>query len=101
MRTVLFALCTLSTVVAQQVSEQRFYYPVPAPGQVNIRTAVNYTTLGGTPLVMDFYLPATVPEGRKLPVMIFLNGFGGDSQRHWPVYQGWAKAATACAPPTR
>ncbi|MEO8028347.1 MAG: hypothetical protein ABI823_17830 [Bryobacteraceae bacterium] len=74
---------------------EKFVYPLPAASAVDVRKSVAYTKWKGADLVMDVYRPANRPSGARLPVVIFMNGFGGDSQREWLQYKSWASLAAA------
>ncbi len=78
---------TLLVTAALLCAEDRFVYPVPPPGRVEVRKDLAYADA----VVMDFYRPAGAAG--KLPVIVFLNA-RANSQRDWAGYVGWARAAT-------
>jgi dienelactone hydrolase len=87
-----------SVLLAQQPSA-RFVYPVPDASRYTVQKDLIYRTLpveveGKRELKLDLYRPM-LPVSQALPVVIFLDAFGGGSQRPWEIYTGWAKASTA------
>ncbi|HEV8147667.1 MAG TPA: hypothetical protein VGP79_14860 [Bryobacteraceae bacterium] len=72
-----------------------FVYPVPPDAQVVRLKDVVYSRAGGRDVQMDFYRPTSAAAGAKLPVLIFSNFIGGNPQREWNIYTGWARVATA------
>src|SRR5882724_1356672 len=91
MRLAILLLAALSSFC---VAQPKFYYPVPSDSQIEIRKDVAYAKSGGKDLALDLYRPAGLPANLRAPLVIFMNAAGG-SQRPWPIYTGWAKAATA------
>jgi dienelactone hydrolase len=74
-------------------AEPKFVDPVPAGVALTIQQKVPYHKVGDRELVLDHYRSANASG--KLPVLIFVNAFGGDSQREWDIYQSWAKLAAS------
>lgn len=95
------AACSAShALLAQQPPPQKFIYPAPAPSQYKLQPDIVFRTLDATPtpspvreLKFDLYLPTT-PKTPRLPVIVFMNAIGGQGQRGWEIYKGWAKVAT-------
>jgi tetratricopeptide (TPR) repeat protein len=86
-------------LLAQQTQPQKFVYPVPDASRYTAQKDLIYRTLpaevdGKRELKFDLYRPAQ-STAQALPVVIFLDAFGGGSQRGWEIYTGWAKASTA------
>ncbi len=74
-------------------AQQKFIYPAPAAGQFTVRKDIVYRHISSGELHFDLYRPAS--GAGRLPVIIFMDAFGGQSQREWTIYTGWAEAATA------
>lgn len=67
---------------------------------VQVRRDVVYKHAEGEPLLADLYLPAEIPEGMRLPAVIFVHGDGPaellQDAKDWGQYRSWATlAATA------
>ncbi|MBZ5725905.1 MAG: hypothetical protein LAP87_13015 [Acidobacteriia bacterium] len=74
-------------------AQQKFIYPIPPAGQFTVEKDLTYRKLADRELQFDLYRPASAPA--RLPVIIFMDASGAQSQREWAIYTGWAKAATA------
>jgi dienelactone hydrolase len=74
-------------------AQEKFIYPAPAPTQFTVQKDLVYRRVAERELKFDLYRPASA--SKPLPVILFLDAFGGQSQRDWVIYTGWAKASTA------
>lgn len=74
-------------------AQQKFIYPAPPAGQFHVRRDLVYRQVAGRDLQFDLYRPASAAA--RLPVIVFMDAFGEQSQRKSPIYTGWAEAATA------
>lgn len=87
-----FGAASVLPALAQQ---QPFVYPAPPDTQVVRVKDVIYHKAAGRDIAMDLYRPASAAAGARLPVLIFSNFIGGNPQREWSIYTGWARVATA------
>ena len=71
-------------------SEPAFVVPPPPASALEIRKDIVSRQWNGQNLVLDLYRPARRTTDARLPVIIFMNGFGSGSQRAWPQYTGFA-----------
>ena len=90
-----FALSAAVVLPAFAQQLPQFAYPSPPEAQVIHRKDIVYRTVAGRDIQMDFYRPASAVAGAKLPVLVFSNFIGGNPQREWNIYTGWARVATA------
>lgn len=74
-------------------AQQKFIYPIRPAGQFTVQKDLAYRKLADRELKFDVFRPTTGPA--RLPVIIFMDAFGAQSQREWVIYTGWAKVATA------
>ena len=86
-------LLAAGLALVSHAAEPKFVAPLPAPSQIDVRKNVAYKKVNGSDLVMDVYRPAKRTKNEKLPVIVFMNGFGGQSQREHPQYKGWGALA--------
>jgi tetratricopeptide (TPR) repeat protein len=100
-------LLALSAPVAADVASPHDItsYPViwtePGMEEVEVRRGVPYGETAGRKLALDLYLPpasSNAAAGRKLPVLLFLNGIGdgpGFVLKEWKIYESWMRVAAA------
>ena len=77
-------------------------YPVvwtePGMERVEVRRGIEYGETAAKKLTLDLYLPPGGAKGRKLPVILFLNGIGdgpGFVLKDWEIYKSWMRVAAA------
>lgn len=64
---------------------------IPGMEKVEIKKGLVYKTINDTTLTFDIYYPPSFNKKAKLPLVVFVNGVGGDGPPSWRVYQDWAK----------
>ena len=78
-------------------------YPVvwsePGMERVEVRRGVPFGETAAGKLTLDLYLPPGGAKGRKLPVILFLNGIGDNAPdfvlKEWEIYRSWMRVAAA------
>jgi|SRR5579872_4313181 len=80
-------------LVCWSLEAQHLVYPLPAETDLEWRRGLTYRTLNGVETVMDVVLPVKRQRTAPLPVLVFMNAFGGDSTRTSIQYKDWMKLA--------
>src|SRR5262245_11834305 len=104
-RRLLLALALLVAPAAADVARPHDItsYPVvwtePGMERVAVRRGVAYGETAAKKLALDLYLPPGGAKGRKLPVILFLNGIGDNPPafilKEWEIYRSWMRVAAA------
>ena len=103
-RRLALALALLAAPAAADVARPHDItsYPVvwtePGMERVEVRRGIAYGETAARKLALDLYLPPGGAKGRKLPVLLFLNGIGdgpGFVLKDWEIYKSWMRVAAA------
>jgi acetyl esterase/lipase len=83
----------------QDPTQLTVLYRLPDMDKVEVRKDVTYKTAGTTALKMDVYTPPAAKPDARLPVVIFINGFGDQPNRpklkEWGQYTSWPRLVAA------
>ncbi len=68
-------------------AQDRFHYPKPAAGSIEVRRGIEFATAGSQKLTFDLYRPA---GNETVPVVVFAN-VGSLAYPTWSFYKGWGE----------
>jgi hypothetical protein len=84
----------LTAVARDAAAQDRFMAPLPPDADVTITRDVTYATVANRAFKFDLYRPRAGAASARFPVVIFLNGVGGDWMRGHVQYSSWPRYVT-------